>query len=435
MDFGLARSLEQPGLTRAGALIGTPYYMSPEQAEGKPVDTRSDLFSAGIIFYQMLTGVIPFRADTILASLLKRTREAPPEPSKLNHEVPVSLSDIVTKCLQVDPASRYQSAADIVNDVEMAWKGAHTPSTAQSKAIGSAKQAWTSWLQRVPFKLLAVASVLLLAVVVGIQVLEWKSPPVAAPAKAAKAITVLVADFVNTTGEPVFDGTLEPMFNFAMEGASFVTSYNRAQARRLAGQLGYAADKLDESSARLISVREGLDIVVAGSLSRSGSEYRVSAKALDAKTGNTIATAEARASGREAVLAAMPDLAAPIRKALGDVSAGAKDESEAETFTASSLEAAHAYASGQDSMLNGNFEKAREAFSKAIGIDARFGRAYASMAVASLNLGMRQDGDKYFKLALSHLDRMTDRERYRTAAPTTSCRATSRSAWMSIRLW
>jgi tetratricopeptide (TPR) repeat protein len=423
MDFGLARLLEQPGVTRVGMLIGTPYYMSPEQAEGRPVDTRSDLFAAGIIFYEMLTGVIPFQADTILASLLKRTREAPPEPRSVNGDVPEALSRIVTKCLQARPEDRYQTAAEIVADLQRVQDApsdraavATLPAISSSSAIENLESAGrASQGRRLPSaRVLTAAGIALVLVAAGAGLFawNWSGAPVRPARATGKAVKVVVADFVNQTGEPVFDGTLEPMFNFAIEGAGFVTSYNRAQARKLAGQLGYAVDKLDERSARLIAVREGLDVVVTGSLARNGSAYRVSAKAVDPSTGKTITTAQASASGREAVLAVMPDLAAPIRKALGDSDSG--HELRGETFTAGSLEAAQSYATGQDLLLNGDFEKSREAFTTAMTMDPKFGRAYASMAVASLNLGLREDGEKYFKLALSHLDRMTERERYRT---------------------
>lgn len=416
MDFGLARSLEAPGMTRAGVLVGTPYYMSPEQAEGKPADARSDIFAAGIIFYEMLTGVIPFHADTILASLLKRTREAPREPRELEPNISPQLSRIVTKCLASDPAQRYQSAVEIVTELDAAGGSTQTaPAVVAAPEAGAPPQ--EAQIVRRPTtspskkRAVRAAAAVLLVILAGL--VFWSRRP-AAPAVSAKPVTVLVADFANTTEESLFDGTLEPMFNFAMEEAGFVNIYNRTQARKLAGQLGYSTEKLDESSARLIAVREGVNVVVSGTLGRGGSGYEVSAKAVDAVSGQTITTAKVTAGGKEAVLALMPTLAAPIRRGLGDATAESAKVSAGETFTAGSLEAAHEYAIGQDRMQNGEFDQARQAFTKAIGLDPNFGRAYASIAVASLNLGARQDGEKYFKLAMANLDRMTDRERFRT---------------------
>jgi eukaryotic-like serine/threonine-protein kinase len=412
MDFGLARSLEQPNVTRAGVLVGTPYYMSPEQAKGESADARSDLFAAGIIFYELLTGVIPFHADTILASLLKRTHETPLEPSRVDQSVPPALSRLVTKCLANNPEQRYQSAADIIPDLDAAMQGSSLAPTEEIPPadVQVLRQKAAASTNRRRTILRAVAAVLL-ASFAGIT--YWTSRAPAVP-KSTKLVTVLVADFANGTGESLFDGTLEPMFNFAVEGAGFVTTYNRAQARKLAGQLGYSTDKLDEASARLIAVREGLNVVVSGTLARAGSGYTLSAKAVDAVSGKTIKTADITANGKEAVLAMMPALAAPIRAGLGDATPASAQMAASETFTAGSLEAAHEYAVGQDRMQNGDFDGARQAFLQAIEKDAHFGRAYSAMAVASLNLGLRQDGEKYFKLAMSNLDRMTDRERYRT---------------------
>ena len=106
MDFGLARSLESGGLTQAGALIGTPAYMSPEQALGNPTDVRSDLFSLGIIFYEMLTGIVPFKAETMLATMLKRTQGPPTAPAELDPTIPKDVSDVVLKCLATAPENR-----------------------------------------------------------------------------------------------------------------------------------------------------------------------------------------------------------------------------------------------------------------------------------------------------------------------------------------
>src|SRR5271169_4950540 len=116
MDFGLARSMETAGITRTGALMGTPDFMSPEQARGEKVDARSDLFSLGIIFYEMLTGNSPFKAETAMATMFKRTKERATPLAQLNFGVPGHLSDIVSKCLEIEPQQRYQSAREIIND-------------------------------------------------------------------------------------------------------------------------------------------------------------------------------------------------------------------------------------------------------------------------------------------------------------------------------
>src|SRR4029077_11022760 len=128
MDFGIARSLEAQGMTQTGALMGTPEYMSPEQAKGEKVDARSDLFALGIIFYETLTGISPFKADTAMAMMFKRTQERATPLSQLNLGVPPVISDIVSKCLETKTDDRYQSAREVINDLE-AWKGGVPNST------------------------------------------------------------------------------------------------------------------------------------------------------------------------------------------------------------------------------------------------------------------------------------------------------------------
>src|SRR5438105_638546 len=120
MDFGLARSLEAPGMTQTGALVGTLEYMSPEQALGTVLDQRSDLFAVGLIFYELLTGKAPYKADTAIASLMKRTHERAVPASDVDASVPVSLSAIVSRCLERDPSNRYESATELLRELD-AW--------------------------------------------------------------------------------------------------------------------------------------------------------------------------------------------------------------------------------------------------------------------------------------------------------------------------
>jgi len=137
MDFGLARSMETAGITRTGALMGTPDYMSPEQARGEKVDARSDLFSLGIIFYELLTGRLPFHADTLMATLLKRVQEKAIPPAVLNPDIPAHINRVVMKCLEADVARRYQAIGEILADLagETSQTGA---SAAQLSAVSLA---------------------------------------------------------------------------------------------------------------------------------------------------------------------------------------------------------------------------------------------------------------------------------------------------------
>jgi tetratricopeptide (TPR) repeat protein len=233
-----------------------------------------------------------------------------------------------------------------------------------------------------------------------------------APSAGHAPVSVLVADFDNRTGEAVFDDTLEPMFNVALEGASFLNTFNRRQARALASKLPNPTDKLDEQAARLIAVSEGIDVVLTGSLSRGGDGYRVSVQALDGRTGRSVAAPEATVKTKDEVLRVIPKIVAPIRKALGDSTPEAAQlRAVSGAFTAASLEAVRLDATGVELQFAGKMEEAFQSFKKAAEIDPSFARAYSGMAAMAQNLGRTQEAEQYINLAMQHVDRMTERER------------------------
>ena len=408
MDFGIARSAHLPGMTQTGALVGTPEYMSPEQAKGEKLDERSDLFSLGAILYELLVGLSPYHSDTPLATLWRRIQEKAKPLSELDPTIPKPLSDIVAKALEIEPENRFSSASEFAQHLE-SWLG-----ISPSMVGPITDQALTTLPAQKPvWKYAAITATVLLLAVAGLG-LARRFLPGSAPKVAHAPVSVLVGDFTNHTGDPIFDDTLEPMFNVALEGASFVNAFNRGTARKLAGQLPHPTDKLDEQPARLVAVSQGIGAVVTGELSRRGDKYSLSATALDAVTGNVIAKSEATADTKDALLLTIPKLAAPIRKALGDVTPESVQlQAASGAFTTSSLEAVHQYGVAMNQQFAGDMESALKSFSKAAELDPNFARAYSGMAGTSGNLGRRQDAAKYAKLAMEHVDRMTERERYR----------------------
>lgn len=402
MDFGIARSAYLPGMTQTGALIGTPEYMSPEQARGEKLTERSDLFSLGVIFYELLTGKSPYPDDAALATLWKRLQEKPKPPIEVDPAVPKPLNDIVMKSLEIKPEDRWGSAHEMVQQLEI-WLG---PSAGGSTIFlpasrGAAYWKWAS----------ATLAVLLVA---GLLVFRLKYPR--KPKPAHPPVSVLVADFTNHTGDPIFNDTLEPMLNIALEGASFINAYSRGSAHKLAQKLPTPTATLDEQSARLVAVAQGVGAVVTGSVSRRGNGYKLSVEALDARSGNSIATAEVSASNIDQLLLAVPKLAAPIRKALGDATPESVQLAASGPFTAASLEVVHLYSIGMEQQFAGMMEESLRSFSKAVELDPNFARAYAGMSGPSAALGRQADAEQYIKLAMQHVDRMTERERYHTRA-------------------
>ena len=406
MDFGLARSLDSDGMTQTGMMLGTIDYMSPEQAQAKELDARSDLFTVGLILYELLSGNTPFKAESAIASLLKRSQERAVPLSEVDRTVPRVLSNIVSKCLERDPHKRYQSAQEILNELS-GWSGKPMSGATTTVIRVIPRKAWGIWA--------GVAVVLVL----GAMALTWYlvRVPKAAPVTQGQhaPLSVLVADFDNHTGDPIFDGTLEPMFNVALEGASFINAYSRESARKQAQKLPHPTDRLDEQSARLVAVSQAVSAVIAGQITQRGDKYHVSAMALDAVTGNVLASGEVSVANKDEILHEIPKLVAPIRKALGDnTPASVQFEVSSGAFNVASLEAAHQEALGVEQQFAGKFEDAFQSFSKATQLDANFALPYTGMSAMSAALGKRLEAEKYIKLALEHGDRMTERERYRT---------------------
>jgi len=433
MDFGLARSLESTGLTQAGALIGTPAYMSPEQALGNTVDARSDLFSLGIIFYEMLTGVVPFKAESVLASMLKRTQTAALPPVELDANIPKDVSDVVLKCLAIDPARRYQSVDELLGDMDILARQYGVAASSMSIGTGARSgPAGPSVLSTAlstfqlpqpeptpapPFRKKLLSGKWIAAAVVSLVILlggvaawiKFSGNPRTGP---VAPMTLLIADFNNHTGDTVFTGTLESTLKLALEGASFISAYDRTRMRDLG--LKAIAGTFDEAKAQETAAGQGLNVVVSGSLDRRGSEYRLSVRAVQTVTGKVITTAEETAPNKDQVLFAVTKVGTAVRKALGDATSESAQRLSMETLTAASLEAVHEYAAGLDALSAGKFEEVQKRLSRALDMDPNFGMAYTVMASAARNLGRQQDAEKFIREALKHIDRMTERERYRT---------------------
>ncbi len=408
-DFGLAKSLEHDtGMTKTGEFLGTPRYMAPEQVQAGKIDHRVDLYAFGLILYEMVTGDVPFHADTTLQLMYKRVHEAPKSPKELNPDLPAWLVRVIMKCLERDPALRYQSAGEILHDLKTA--------TAPRSQHGTLRIALPSAGFEISRIWILVAAIAL----VGAGVLAIPSVRHgmfgggAESSGPLKPVTILVADFTNHTGDPVLDGTLEPMLNVALEGASFINGYSRGDARKLAEKLPQPTSKLDEQSARLVAVSQSVNAVITGDITLRGGKYDVSAIALDAVTGNVLANANITVANKQDIVHELPKLAAPIRKGLGDTTpASVQFDAVSGGFEATSLEVVHQDSLGLESQYAGKFQEAFDHFAKAAELDPKFPRAYSGMAMMARNLGKQQDAEKYIKLALQHENQMTERERYR----------------------
>jgi serine/threonine protein kinase/tetratricopeptide (TPR) repeat protein len=413
MDFGIARSTGaptgnrvpgnttiisnlrlaqlQPDATVLGTVVGTVEYMAPEQARGVSVDQRADVYALGLIIYDMLVGRSRLTmADSAIAELRGRMEQAPPSIKSLVPEVPDALNTLVSRCLEPDPAKRYQTSADLAADLDrLDDHGVPIPEP-----------------RRFTPRLIAASVLLVIALVAGTWWLT-RTPPLPKP---HDPVSVLIADFQNQTNDPSFDRTLEPIFKLALEGAGFISAYDRLGMRTIGAR---PPERLDERVAQEIAVKQAVGVVLAGSLTRDGGGYTLDAKVIQAVTGSVIATVTQKAKGKDKVLALATTVATSIRKALGDNTSDDAQRFAMDTLSTANLDAVHDYAMGQVALADNRSEEAIRSYAKAIERDSKFVAAYTGIALASGNVGRQQDAEKYAKEALKHLDGATERERYR----------------------
>jgi tetratricopeptide (TPR) repeat protein len=315
--------------------------------------------------------------------------------------VPAALARVIGTCLEPDPDKRFHATADLVAalealDTEGRLRVAPTPA---------------------PSRLRASASAAVVLIVLGIGLaggwlwsLNRRAPE---PAAAPQPVSVLIADFRNGTGDPVFQGSLEQALGIAMEGASFIATYSRAEAVRTLASIG-GGQALDEAGAKLVAARQGIKAILVGAIRPDGPGYVVSVKVVDPRTDQALATREVRAVSKAAVLGAVGSLASATRTVLGDTATVTSRAADAETFTTVSIDAMRAYARGQELNAAGKPRDALKAFEAAVKQDPGFGRAYVNMASIYTNLKLDDLAKAHYEEALKHLDRMTAREKYRT---------------------
>jgi eukaryotic-like serine/threonine-protein kinase len=420
LDFGLAKlapaggaeslsamptasELEQ--LTRLGTAIGTITYMSPEQVRGEELDARTDLFSFGVVLYEMATGVLPFRGETsgvIAEAILNRN---PVAPVRLNPDLPPKLEEVINKALEKDRKLRYQNAADIRTDLQRLKRdsdsGRPTAATARVELKPVAKSTRLHWI--------AVSAATML--VIALAVSGWLFFSRKAGALTDKD-TIVLADFTNTTGDTVFDGTLRQGLSVQLEQSPFLSIISDQQIQQTLQMMGQKPDaKLTPEIARELCQRTSSAAVLDGSIAQIGTQYLLTLKAVNCVSGASLASTEAQASDENHVLDALGKTASEIRNKLGEsLSTVQKFATPLGQATTPSLDALKAFSSANKVLYASGSAAAIPFFKHAIELDPNFALAYAWLGRMYEDIG--ESGVAATRKAYELRDRTSEAEKY-----------------------
>jgi eukaryotic-like serine/threonine-protein kinase len=452
LDFGLAKvnapSLAKVGagttgtvgsgqyMTTGGGALGTMPYMSPEQALGKPMDARSDLFSFGVTLYEMSTGKMPFQGDTAGVLFLSIVQEPPVPAVQLNPDIPDGLQRIIEKCLEKDRGLRYQHAADIRSDLKRLRRDSHAsasggaaeiaPPRARAPSKQSDVSSRASAPPRVPISEVAAATerthwktwaslLVLVAALAAGGVFYWRSHNRVA---LTDKDTVVLADFANTTGDPVFDDPLKTALMVDLSQSPFLNVLSDNKVTATLKLMTQPADtKLTPEVARDICQRAGGRAYIASSIASLGTEYVLGLKAVNCQDGNTLAQQLVTAAGKERVLGALDQATSKLRSQLGESLASVqKFDVPLDEATTPSLAALTAYSLGRRALSTDGERAALPYFKRAIELDPHFAIAYAILGTAYANLRESDLAKDNYQKAYDLRARVSAREQFAISA-------------------
>jgi serine/threonine protein kinase/Tfp pilus assembly protein PilF len=392
LDFGLAKATTGPEaigvsdaatrsaealLTDPGNALGTVSYMSPEQVRAQPLDARTDLFSVGVVLYEMATGTLPFRGESpgiISDSILNRP---PVPPVRLNPDVPVELERIIDKCLEKDRTLRYQHASDIRTDLQRLKRDTEGGRV----IVGPSSEATTDIAKRWKVILPAASAILALF---GAGYFYFQPAP-----RLTDRDTIVLADFTNTTGDPVFDETLRQGLAIQLEQSPFLSLISDQRIHRTLGLMQQPADaKLTLEIANEVCERSNSAAVLEGSISRLGSQYVLGLRAKRCRTGEIIADEQVQAAKKEDVLNALSQIAGKFRTRIGESLATVREHQiPLVEATTASLEALEAYSAAQVVNVSSGGAAAAKLFKRAAELDPNFALAHAHLGAAYRGVG------------------------------------------------
>jgi len=387
MDFGIARTVKGKGITGTGVMIGTPEYMSPEQAEGKDVDQRSDIYSLGVILYEMATGQLPFEGDTPLAVAMKHKGEPPKNPQELNPQIPDDLSQVILKCMHKEKENRYQSTMDLQGELDRLERGLATTIRIEPK-----KRATPSKEITVSFGLKRnlIPVILALAVIV-VGLLIWspwaQRAPIAGPSGKP---SLAVMYFENRSGIADLDRIFVDMLTTNLSRYKEIEVTSSQRLFDILKQIGKQdVEYIDKKSASEVASRAGVQSMLLGSIMKIGDKVIIDANLTDVGSGTIIDSTRAESKQTDQGILAMVDrLTAEIASMMHLSIEKDEQEFKIADVSTSSLEAYKYYHKGLEKFWRWSWQEAEENFDRAIEIDPTFAMAYAYKAWVQGRMGI-----------------------------------------------
>ena len=418
-------------LTRAGTTVGTPAYMSPEQVVGQNLDGRTDLFSLGVVLYEMATGRRAFEGPSPKETLENILIHAPAPPSRTNPEWPPAFDEVVRKLLEKDRELRYQTAADVRADLKRlrrdmgssGYLSAHTGARVSTPGlVQELRRPWFpaglgAHLRRLSLAArvnLAIALVLILAL--GAGVLFWQSQR---RPKLTEKDSILITDFVNTTGDPVFDHVLKQALTIKLSESPFLNIFPEDRVREALRLMSRSPDeRVTPSIGREICARHGIQVMIAGQIAPLGSHYVISLDALNSRSGDALARQQVEAASKERVLEALGQASSKLRAQLGEsLSSLGKFDTPIQQATTSSLEAFNAFNLGvEQSVQKGSELEGIPFLKRAVELDPNFAMAYSVLASRYANLSEAETAAEYATKAFQLREHSSEREKFHIAA-------------------